>query len=93
VSLYNIARAYLEISPLQNLDGAEALAHQSLQTFQNFNRTKLEAAATKLLGEIYLVRAHRQDSSALATASQFLTASLLLLSDSISKMVASPKPS
>jgi tetratricopeptide (TPR) repeat protein len=74
----DIARAYLEISPLENLDHAEALAHQSLQTFQDFNRRKPEAAAYKLLGEIYLARAHRQESGAIATASQFLTASLHL---------------
>jgi len=74
----DIARAYLEISPLENLDRAEALAHQSLQTFQNFNRHKLEASACKLLGEIYLARAHRQESGAIVTASQFLTSSLHL---------------
>jgi tetratricopeptide (TPR) repeat protein/DNA replication protein DnaC len=72
----DIARVYLEISPLENLDQAEALAHQSLQTFQNFNRRKLEAAACKLLGEIYLARAHRQESGAIVTASQFLNSSL-----------------
>ncbi|NEO97156.1 MAG: tetratricopeptide repeat protein [Symploca sp. SIO2E9] len=65
-----IARAYLEISPLENLEQAETLAHQSLQTFQEFNRRKLEASANKLLGEIYLSRAHRQESDATATASQ-----------------------
>ena len=74
----DIARAYLEISPLENLDRAEALAHQSLQTFQNFNRHKLEASACKLLGEIYLARAHCQESGAIVTASQFLTSSLHL---------------
>jgi tetratricopeptide (TPR) repeat protein len=72
------ARAYLEISPLENLDRAEALTHQSLQTFQDFNRRKLKASACKLLGEIYLARAHRQESGAIATASQFLTTSLHL---------------
>jgi len=74
----DIARAYLEISPLENLDRAESLAHHSLQTFQDFNRRKLEAAAYKLLGEIYLARAHRQESGAIVTASQFLTTSLHL---------------
>jgi hypothetical protein len=74
----DIARAYLEISPLENLDRAEALAHQSLQTFQDFNRRQLQATACKLLGEIYLARAHSQDSGAIATASQFLTTSLHL---------------
>jgi tetratricopeptide (TPR) repeat protein len=52
-----IARAYLEIPALADLDQAEALAHQSLETFQAFNRRKLEAAADKILGEIYLKRA------------------------------------
>ena len=74
----DIARAYLEISPLENLDRAEALAHQSLQTFQDFNHRKLEAAVYKLLGEIYVARACRQESDAIATASQFLTTSLRL---------------
>lgn len=74
----DIARAYLEISPLENLDRAESLAHQSLQTFQDFNRRKQEASACKLLGEISLARAHRQESGAIATASQFLTTSLHL---------------
>ena len=74
----DIARAYLEISLLENLDRAEELAHQSLQTFQDFNRRKLEASACKLLGEIYLARADRQESGAIATASQFLTTSLHL---------------
>jgi len=72
----DIARAYLEISPLENLDHAEALAHQSIQTFQDFNRRQLQASACKLLGEIYLARAHRQESGAIVTAAQFLTASL-----------------
>ncbi|NER30923.1 MAG: tetratricopeptide repeat protein [Symploca sp. SIO1C4] len=71
-----IARAYLEISPLENLEQAETLAHQSLQTFQEFNCRKLEASAYKLLGEIYLARAHRQESGAIATACQFLNTSL-----------------
>jgi len=74
----DIARAYLEISPLENLDRAEALAHQSLQTFQDFNRRQLQASACKLLGEIYLARAHRQESGAIATTSQFLNSSLHL---------------
>jgi tetratricopeptide (TPR) repeat protein len=74
----DIARAYLEISPLENCDRAEALTHQSLQTFQDFNRRQLEASACKLLGEIYLARADRQEPGAIATASQFLTTSLHL---------------
>jgi tetratricopeptide (TPR) repeat protein len=71
-----IARAYLEIRLLENLDRAETLTRQSLQTFQEFNRRKLEADAYKLLGEIYLARDRRQESGAAAMASQFLTTSL-----------------
>ena len=48
-----IARAYLEISAIQNLTLAETLANRSLETFQKFNRRKLQANAYKLLGEIY----------------------------------------
>ncbi|MEM9219817.1 MAG: tetratricopeptide repeat protein [Cyanobacteria bacterium P01_F01_bin.150] len=73
-----IARAYLEIPALADLDQAEALARQSLQTFQEFNRRKLEAAADKLLGEIYLKRAASGQGSATITAKQFLTDSLRL---------------
>ncbi|MGB7443172.1 MAG: tetratricopeptide repeat protein [Coleofasciculaceae cyanobacterium] len=57
----DIARAYLEINPLKNLNQAETLAQQSLQTCQEFNRRKLEASAYKLLGEIYLAR-HQDDA-------------------------------
>ena len=57
----DIARAYLEIPALQNLTLAETLAsrwrslpvRESLETFQEFNRRKLQANAHKLLGEIY----------------------------------------
>ena len=49
----DIARAYLEIPALQNLTLAETLANRSLETFQEFNRRKLQANAHKLLGEIY----------------------------------------
>ncbi len=73
----DIARAYLEIPPLENLDQAETLTRQSLQTFQTFNRRKLEAEAHKLLGEIYLKRAS-QNPEALPTASQSLSTSLHL---------------
>ncbi|MBW4522217.1 MAG: tetratricopeptide repeat protein [Scytolyngbya sp. HA4215-MV1] len=73
-----IARAYLEIRSLENLDQAETLTRQSLQTFQTFNRHKQAAEAHHLLGEIYLVRADRQDSGLVTTACQFLTTSLHL---------------
>jgi hypothetical protein len=72
----DIARAYLEVNVLENLDQAEELAHESLQVFQDYNRRKLEAAAHKLLGEIYLKRAQRNQPDAEATAQQFLSESL-----------------
>jgi tetratricopeptide (TPR) repeat protein len=49
----DIARAYLEIPALQNLPLAETLTHQSLQTFQTYNRRKLQAKAHQLLGQIH----------------------------------------
>ncbi len=49
----DIARAYLEIPALQNLTLAETLANRSLETFQEFNRRKLQANAHRLLGEIH----------------------------------------
>jgi hypothetical protein len=71
-----IARAYLEVNVLENLDRAEELARESLQVFQDYNRRKQEAAARKLLGEIYLKRAQRNQPDAEATAHQFLSESL-----------------
>jgi hypothetical protein len=72
----DMARAYLEVNVPENLDRAEELAHESLQVFQDYNRRKLEAAAHKLLGEIYLKRAQRNQPDAEATAQQFLSESL-----------------
>ena len=46
---------------------AESLTRQSLQTFQEFNRRRLQADALKLLGEIYKHRLPHQP----ATAAQF----------------------
>ena len=63
----DIARAYLEIPALENLDFAESLTRQSLLTFQEFNRRRLQADALKLLGEIYKHRLPHQP----ATAAQF----------------------
>ena len=61
----DIARAYLEIPALENLDFAESLTRQSLQTFQEFNRRRLQADALKLLGEIYKHRLpHQPDAAA-----------------------------
>jgi hypothetical protein len=75
----DIARAYLKIAPLKDLDKAEALASQSLQTFQAFNRRKLQAEAHKLLGEIHLARAAQNNPAAQAT--EHLAASLQLYRD------------
>jgi tetratricopeptide (TPR) repeat protein len=77
----NIARAYLEIPALENLDRAETLAQQSLQTFQEFNRRKLQAATYKLLGEIYLKQAQNQKPEAQAKAHHYLSESLQLYRD------------
>ena len=63
----DITRAYLEIPALENLDFAESLTRQSLLTFQEFNRRRLQADALKLLGEIYKHRLPHQP----ATAAQF----------------------
>jgi uncharacterized protein involved in outer membrane biogenesis len=60
----DIARAYLEIPALENLDIAESLTRQSLQTFQEFNRRRLQADALKLLGEIYKHRIPDQPDAA-----------------------------
>ncbi|MEH2211367.1 tetratricopeptide repeat protein [Nostoc sp.] len=72
----DIARAYIEVSILKNLDRAEELAQESLQVFQEYNRRKLEASSRKLLGEIYLNRAQHHQSDTKVTATQFLTESL-----------------
>ncbi|MBE9138127.1 tetratricopeptide repeat protein [Nodosilinea sp. LEGE 07088] len=74
----DIARAYLEIEPLANLDKAEELTQEALKTLQDFNRRKLQAAANKLLGEIYIARARRSEPSAASIAAEFLTTSLTL---------------
>ena len=74
----DIARAYLEIPHLQNLNHAETLTRQALQTFQDFPAYKRQAAAHRLLGEIYLARTQNQEPNARATAQDFLTTSLTL---------------
>jgi tetratricopeptide (TPR) repeat protein len=66
----DIARAYLEIPALENLNLAESLTRQSLQTFQEFNRRRLQADALKLLGEIYKHRIPHQPDAA-TTAAQY----------------------
>ncbi|NJR58167.1 MAG: tetratricopeptide repeat protein [Cyanobacteria bacterium CRU_2_1] len=77
----DIARAYLDVDALRNIDRAEKLARQCLQTFQDYNRRKLEAAARKLLGEIYLARAQHPHSDARVIASTFLNNALQLYRD------------
>ncbi|MEH2041037.1 tetratricopeptide repeat protein [Nostoc sp.] len=72
----DVARAYLEVSVLKNLDRAEELAQESLQVFQDYNRRKLEASSRKLLGEIYLNRSQHHQSGTKVTATQFFTESL-----------------
>ncbi|MFW9262369.1 tetratricopeptide repeat protein [Nostoc sp. CALU 546] len=72
----DVARAYLEVSVLKNLDRAEELTQESLQVFQEYNCRKLEASSLKLLGEIYLNRAQQHQSDTKVTATQFLTESL-----------------
>ena len=77
----DIARVYLEISALENLDRAEKLTRQSLQTFRDFNQRKLQASAYKLLGEIDLKRAGQGRSQAILTAEKSLLESLQLYRD------------
>ncbi len=55
----DIARGYLEVEALENLDKSEEITKECLQTFQDYNWRKLEAAARKLLGEIYQKRAQK----------------------------------
>ena len=69
-----IARAYLETPALQNLDLAITLTQQSLDTFQTYNRRKLQADALKLLGEIYQ-HPDQTNPNATETGLQFLTQS------------------
>jgi hypothetical protein len=77
----DIARAYLEVNVLQNLDKAEELAQESLHVFQEYNRLKLEAGASKLLGEIYLKLAQGNQAGAGIIAYQFLARSLQIYRD------------
>ncbi|QLE41011.1 tetratricopeptide repeat protein [Nostoc sp. C052] len=72
----DVARAYLEVSVLKNLDRAEELGQEFLQVFQEYNRRKLEASSRRLLGEIYLNRSQHHQSDTKVTATQFLTESL-----------------
>jgi len=47
----NMARAYLEIPVIENRDKAEAIAQESLQIFQEYNRYKLVDGAREVLGK------------------------------------------
>ncbi|WP_460203165.1 tetratricopeptide repeat protein [Scytonema sp. NUACC21] len=76
-----VARAYLEIEALENLNRSEEVARKCLQIFQGYNRRKLEASARKLLGEIYLKRTQRNQPSAETIAIQFLAESLQIYQD------------
>ncbi|MBD2439631.1 tetratricopeptide repeat protein [Nostoc sp. FACHB-110] len=77
----DMARAYLEIEALENLNLSEEIAQKCLQIFQEYNRRKLEAAAYKLLGEIYLKRSQKNQPDAEIIATQFLTNSLQIYRD------------
>ncbi|MEI2582076.1 tetratricopeptide repeat protein [Scytonema sp. PRP1] len=72
----DMARAYLEVEVLENLNRAEEIAQECLQIFQEYNRRKREAAALKLLGEIYQKRTQQNQPDAEPIATQFLSESL-----------------
>jgi len=72
----DMARAYLEVEVLQNLNRAEEIAQECLQIFHEYNRRKQEAAALKLLGEIYQKRTQQNQPDAEPIATQFLSQSL-----------------
>ena len=77
----DIARAYLEVEALENLDKSEEIARECLQVFEDYNRRKLEAAVRKLLGEIYQKRTQQNQPNAESIATQFLSASLQIYQD------------
>jgi predicted nucleotide-binding protein (sugar kinase/HSP70/actin superfamily) len=77
----DIARAYLEIEPLQNLNRSEEIAQECLEVFREYNRRKLEASACKLLGEIYLKRSEQNQQGMETIANQFLAESLQIYRD------------
>ncbi|MBE9042702.1 tetratricopeptide repeat protein [Oscillatoriales cyanobacterium LEGE 11467] len=64
-----IARAYSEVSAVQNLDTALILAREALKTFQGLNRRKLQAEAFKLLGEIHRHRGEEETARSFFTDS------------------------
>lgn len=77
----DIARIYLEVEILQNLDRSEEIAQECLEIFQNYNRRELTASAYKLLGEIYLKRTQQNQPENQVIANQFLTQSLQIYQD------------
>ncbi|MBE9006204.1 tetratricopeptide repeat protein [Fortiea sp. LEGE XX443] len=79
--LLDMARAYLEVKALEDLNLSEQIAQECLQIFQEYNRRKLEASAHKLLGEIYLKRSQKNQPGAEIIATQFLTNSLQIYRD------------
>ena len=67
-----IARVYLDVEVIADINRAEQIAQESLQVFQNYKCRQLTAAVYKLLGEIYLKRMQSHQSAADSIASQFL---------------------
>jgi tetratricopeptide (TPR) repeat protein len=77
----DIARVYLEVEILENLDRSEEMAQECLEIFQDYNRQKLTASAYKLLGEIHLKRTQQNQPDNQVIAHQFLTQSLQIYQD------------
>jgi tetratricopeptide (TPR) repeat protein len=77
----DIARVYLEVEILENLDRSEEMAQECLEIFQDYNRRKLTASAYKLLGEIHLKRTQQNQPDNQVIAHQFLTQSLQIYQD------------
>jgi tetratricopeptide (TPR) repeat protein len=77
----DIARVYLEVEILENLDRSEEIAQECLEIFQDYNRKKLTASAYKLLGEIHLKRTQQNQPDNQVIAHQFLTQSLQIYQD------------
>ena len=77
----DIARVYLEVEILENLNRSEEIAQECLQVFQDYNRQKLTASAYKLLGKIYLKRTQQNQPDNQVIAHQFLTQSLQIYQD------------
>ncbi|HLO85783.1 MAG TPA: tetratricopeptide repeat protein [Nostocaceae cyanobacterium] len=76
-----IARIYLEVGVLENLDRSEKITQECLQIFQDYNRRKLIAAAYKLLGEIYIKRKQQNQYNNEENGNNFLAKSLQIYLD------------